>query len=119
MIYSLVILKLGELIWQHALSVVPIYVPVGGLIISQLKSQLLHSLFDDSIATLGGTEEKLLGFLRFLGFFLGESFSFAVRRIARFLPRRSSIIFILLSGSISFPNVRLCEIIMIECGCRR
>jgi hypothetical protein len=25
----------------------------------------------------------------------------------------------LLSGSISFPNVRLCEIIMIECGCRR
>ena len=60
-VYSLVQLQLRKLIGQHALGVVPVYVPVGRLVVGQLVAQLFHGLFNHVVATFGSAKQKVLG----------------------------------------------------------
>lgn len=85
MINALVILQFGKLIGQHSLCIVPIYVPVGILIVSELESELFNSLLDDSIPAFTRAKEELLRFGRFLRFFLHNRFTFSVRGVPSFI----------------------------------
>jgi hypothetical protein len=84
-INALVILQFGKLIGQHSLCVVPIYVPVGILIVGELESELLNSLLDDSIPAFTRAKQELLRFGRFFRFFLDNRFTFSVRGVSGFI----------------------------------
>ena len=79
MVYPLVVLQFRKLIRQNALRIVPIDVPIGVLIVSQLKSELLNSLPNDSISTLTRAKEELLRLLGLFSFLFYNSFTLGVR----------------------------------------
>ena len=85
MVYPLVVLQFRKLIRQNALRIVPIDVPIGVLIVSQLKSELLNSLPNDSISTLTRAKEKLLWLRGLFCFLFHYRFTLAVRGITSIL----------------------------------
>jgi hypothetical protein len=60
-VYALIRLQLGKLIWQYTLGVIPIDVPVRRLVVCQFEAKHLDSLLDHTIAALASAEEQLLG----------------------------------------------------------
>ena len=106
-INALVILQFWKLIRQHPLCIVPIYVPVGILIVCELESELLNSLLNDSIPAFTRAKEELLRFWRFLCFFLNNCFSLCVWGVSCILTWRCPFFFIMLGCCVSFCNVLL------------
>lgn len=113
-INALVILQFGKLIGQHSLCVVPIYVPVGVLIVGELESELLNSLLYDSIPAFTRAKQELLRFGRFFRFFLDNRFTFSVRGVSSFISWGCPFLLVMLGSCISFCNVLLIRIVIIK-----
>lgn len=56
-VYALVRLQLGKLIWEHTLGIVPINIPVSSLIISELIAKHLDRFLNNTVSALTRAEQ--------------------------------------------------------------